>query len=53
MVSNNTQDYFWTEKWQKGEKAADKDIKEGRILRFSTADACIKYLKSNYEEVLK
>lgn len=25
------QAWFWTEEWQKGEKAADEDIKAGRV----------------------
>ncbi len=28
------QAYFWTPRWQKGEKAASEDIKEGRLTRF-------------------
>ena len=39
------QTYFWTEEWQKGERKADEDLKNGRVKRFkSTADA-VKYLQ--------
>lgn len=29
------QAYFWTERWQKGEKAASKDIREGHVTKVS------------------
>jgi len=29
--------YFWTKEWQEGEKRADEDIKEGRLLGPFTA----------------
>lgn len=32
------QEWFWTEEWQKGEKKADEDIKEGRISEPMTVD---------------
>ena len=40
------QAYFWTDKWQKGELAADKDIKAGRTKRFSNPKDAIAYLRS-------
>ena len=40
-----SQAYFWTEEWQKGEHKADEDIKAGRIKKFKSAAATIKYLK--------
>ena len=46
-----TQSYFWTPEWQQGEKEADEDIKAGRILRFSSAKALIKYLNSKVRRV--
>ena len=54
MAINNTQAYYWTPEWQEGEKEADKDIREGRVLRFSTAEAMIDELNShtdNHKEV--
>ncbi|MFH1453376.1 MAG: hypothetical protein ABIH00_05285 [Armatimonadota bacterium] len=40
------QAWFWTEKWQKGEKEADLDIKSGRISKaYSTAEEFLKDLK--------
>ncbi|OQY01317.1 MAG: hypothetical protein B6I26_04535 [Desulfobacteraceae bacterium 4572_130] len=42
-----TQAYFWTKKWQKGEKQADKDIKQGNVSKvFNNAEDFIKDLKS-------
>lgn len=32
-----SQAFFWTPRWQKGEKAASEDIKEGRVTRFPSA----------------
>ncbi len=38
---DKSQAYFWTQKWQEGEKAADADIKAGRVKTFDTADELI------------
>jgi antitoxin PrlF len=32
------QAYFWTPRWQKGEKAASDDIKQGRLTRFPSSN---------------
>jgi hypothetical protein len=32
----NSQTYFWTKRWQEGEKEADKDIKAGRVKIFES-----------------
>ncbi|MBI4303814.1 MAG: hypothetical protein HY665_05705 [Chloroflexi bacterium] len=40
-----SQAYFWTEEWQKGERKADADIKAGRVKRFESAAAAVKYLE--------
>jgi len=37
LVDKN-QAYFWTKKWQKAEKAADADIKAGRVKTFDSAE---------------
>ncbi|MBI4216366.1 MAG: AbrB/MazE/SpoVT family DNA-binding domain-containing protein [Chloroflexi bacterium] len=39
------QAWFWTEEWQKGERKADEDIKAGRVKRFKSAAAAVKYLE--------
>ena len=43
LVDKN-QAYFWTRKWQEGERAADEDIKAGRVKTFDSADELIKDL---------
>jgi len=40
------QAYFWTSRWQRAERQADRDIKAGRTSRFSNAEAAIAYLQS-------
>jgi len=40
------QSWFWTEKWQKGEKEATLDIKAGRVSKgYSSAEEFLKGLK--------
>ena len=38
------QAYFWTKRWQEGEKEADEDIKAGRVKTFDSAEDLIKDL---------
>lgn len=38
------QAWFWTEKWQKMEREADEEIKKGKIKKFKSVEAAIKYL---------
>jgi antitoxin MazE len=40
-----SQAYFWTKKWQEGEKKADEDIKTGRVKSFNSAKELIKDLE--------
>jgi AbrB family looped-hinge helix DNA binding protein len=42
---DKSQAYFWTKKWQEGEKEADADIKAGRVKVFDSAEELIKDLK--------
>ena len=41
---DKSQAYFWTKKWQEGEREADEDIKAGRVQTFDSVDALIKDL---------
>lgn len=41
-----SQAYFWTERWQRGERKADEDIKAGRVKTFKSAKEAVAYLKS-------
>lgn len=44
LIDKN-QSWFWTNRWQKGEKEADEDIQAGRIQRFSDANDAVSFLK--------
>ena len=41
---DKSQAYFWTKRWQEGEKEADLDIKKGRIKTFDSVEELIKEL---------
>ena len=41
---DKSQAYFWTKRWQKGEREAAEDIKAGRVKTFESADELIKDL---------
>jgi len=43
LVDKN-QAYFWTKRWQEGEREADEDIKAGRVKTFASVDELIKDL---------
>jgi len=43
LVDKN-QAYFWTKRWQEGEREADEDIKVGRVKTFASVDELIKDL---------
>jgi len=43
LVDKN-QAYFWTKRWQEGEREADEDIKAGRIKTFASVSELIKDL---------
>lgn len=38
------QAYFWTKRWQEGERQADEDIKAGRLYHFENAKEAVAYL---------
>jgi AbrB family looped-hinge helix DNA binding protein len=35
------QAWFWTKRWQEGEKEAEADIKAGRVYAFNDADSAV------------
>ena len=41
---DKSQAYFWTKRWQKGEKEAAEDIKAGRVKTFESVGKLIKDL---------
>lgn len=38
------QAWFWTERWQQGEREAEEDIASGRLHRFDNAEEAITFL---------
>jgi AbrB family looped-hinge helix DNA binding protein len=42
---DKSQAYFWTKKWQEGEREAEEDIKTGRVKVFDSAEELIKDLE--------
>src|SRR4030042_162651 len=40
------QAWFWTERWQRGEKEAEEDIRAGRVEHFDNAEQAIASLHS-------
>ena len=42
---DKSQAYFWTRRWQEGEREADEDIKTGRVKTFGSVDELIKDLE--------
>ena len=42
---DKSQAYFWTRKWQEGEREADKDIKAGRVKTFDSVEELISDLE--------
>lgn len=46
IAVDESQAWFWTERWQRMEREAEEDIKAGRIRRFNGVDALFKDLDS-------
>ena len=43
-LEDKSQAYFWTKRWQEGEREADEDIKVGRVKTFDSVDELIREL---------
>lgn len=43
-TERSKEEWFWTEEWQAGERAADEDIANGRYQEFKTVDELLSYL---------
>ena len=41
---DKSQAYFWTKRWQEGERETDEDIKAGRVKVFDSVDELVKDL---------
>ncbi|MBN2240506.1 MAG: AbrB/MazE/SpoVT family DNA-binding domain-containing protein [Dehalococcoidales bacterium] len=48
---DKSQAWFWTERWQQGEKEAEEDIREGRTRQFPDAASAVKYLRSQPDDI--
>lgn len=42
---SKSQAWFWSKAWQKKEKEADKDIREGKVKSFSSVESLLKDLR--------
>jgi len=45
VLVDKNQEWFWSERWQKGEAEAEEDIRKGRVHRFEDAAATVSYLR--------
>lgn len=45
-----TQAYFWTERWQEGEREAEEDIRAGRVHSFKNAEEAVTFLQKRAEK---
>jgi AbrB family looped-hinge helix DNA binding protein len=47
IAINRSQAYFWTRRWQEGEREADEDLMEGRFEDFSSIEDLIADLEKD------
>jgi len=47
VTIERSQAYFWTPRWQEGERQAEEDIKAGRVKKFDSVDNLIADLESD------
>ncbi len=47
VAIERSQAYFWTPRWQAGEREADEDIKAGRVKKFDNIEDLITDLESD------
>jgi AbrB family looped-hinge helix DNA binding protein len=47
VAIDRSQAYFWTKRWQEGEREADGDIKAGRVKKFENVEDLIADLESD------
>jgi hypothetical protein len=48
-VNKEDQSWFWTKRWQQGEREADEDIKAGRVYEFPNTESAITSLKTQLD----
>lgn len=44
VTIDRAQAYFWTRRWQEGEREADEDIQAGRVEEFKDVEEAVAYL---------
>jgi AbrB family looped-hinge helix DNA binding protein len=44
VLVERSQAYFWTDRWQQGEREAEVDIQAGRVHRFEDAEQTLEFL---------
>ena len=47
VAIDRSQAYFWTKRWQEGERQAEEDIRSGHIKKFDTVDELVSDLESD------
>jgi AbrB family looped-hinge helix DNA binding protein len=47
VAIERSQAYFWTPRWQEGERQAEEDIKAGRVKKFDSVEDLIADLESD------
>ena len=50
VTIDRSQAYFWTEQWQRGEKAVEEDLRAGRFQDYNNMDDLIRSLKDDAEK---
>ena len=50
---DSAQSWFWSQRWQKGEKQAEQDISTGATHAFADADTAIDFLHSRAQEATR
>jgi len=49
VLVERSQAYFWTERWQEGEREADEDLRAGRYKDFGDIESLLEDLESDNE----
>ncbi len=49
-ILDKDQAWFWTERWQQGEKAAEEDIRAGRMNRFSDSKEAVSFIRKEIQK---
>ena len=47
ILVERSQAYFWTERWQEGERETDEDLRAGRYKEFNDVESLLEELESD------